>query len=105
MAHALHATRGDVRLSGVNDLNLPPLNLLGVIGLPLILLALVLEFLHLLGQIRRKRSRSREYLRMWEAMATAEFGLRSTGATVCTCDTPTAPDSSTAETCDACVAV
>jgi copper-binding protein NosD len=105
VAHALHATRGDVRLSGVNDLNLPPLNLLGVIGLPLILLALVLEFLHLLGQIRRKRSRSREYLRRWEAMATAEFGLRSTGATVCTCDTPTAPDSSTAETCDACVAV
>ena len=36
--------------------------MLGAIGLPLILVAILLEFLYLLGQIRRKRSRSREYL-------------------------------------------
>jgi hypothetical protein len=37
--HALEAIRGTVKAEGTNDLSLPPLNLLGVIGIPLILLA------------------------------------------------------------------
>ena len=41
--HALEAVRGNVTLLGINDLSLPPLNLLGAIGLPLIILAVVLE--------------------------------------------------------------
>ena len=48
--HALEAVRGTVTLRGINDLSLPPLNLLGAIGLPLIVLAVVLELLHLLRQ-------------------------------------------------------
>jgi hypothetical protein len=40
---ALEAVRGQVQLEGINQLSLPPLNLLGAIGVPLILLALVLE--------------------------------------------------------------
>ena len=40
---ALEAVRGQVQLQGINQLSLPPLNLLGAIGVPLILLALVLE--------------------------------------------------------------
>jgi hypothetical protein len=44
--HALESVRGDVGNEGVNDLSLPPLNLLGAIGVPLILLALVLEVAH-----------------------------------------------------------
>ena len=50
--HALEAVRGTLTLLGTNDLSLPPLNLLGAIGLPLIGLALLLEFLHLLRQRR-----------------------------------------------------
>jgi hypothetical protein len=76
-AHALQAIRGDVRLSGMNDISLPPPNLLGVIGLPLILLALVLEFVHLLRQIGRRRADSRESLRRWNAMATSRPGSTS----------------------------
>jgi hypothetical protein len=48
--HAVQAVRGTLTLRGVNDLSLPPLNLLGAIGLPLIVVAIVLEFLHLLRQ-------------------------------------------------------
>ena len=44
--HALESVRGDVGNEGVNDLSLPPLNLLGAIGVPLILLAFVLEVAH-----------------------------------------------------------
>jgi hypothetical protein len=40
---ALQAVRGEVRLEGPNELSLPPLNLLGAVGVPLILLALALE--------------------------------------------------------------
>ena len=40
---ALQAVRGQAQLQGINQLSLPPLNLLGAIGVPLILLALVLE--------------------------------------------------------------
>ena len=48
--HAVDAVRGTLKLVGVNDLSLPPLNILGAIGLPLIGLAVVLELLHLLRQ-------------------------------------------------------
>jgi hypothetical protein len=44
--HALESVRGEFIGEGVNDLSLPPLNLLGAIGVPLILLALVLEAAH-----------------------------------------------------------
>ncbi len=40
---ALQAIRGNVQQAGVNHLSLPPLNLLGAIGVPLILVALILE--------------------------------------------------------------
>lgn len=48
--HALEALRGTLTLLAINDLSLPPLNILGAIGLPLIALAIVLEVLHLLRQ-------------------------------------------------------
>ena len=76
--HAPHTTRGDVHLTGVNDLS-QPLNLLGVIGLPLLLLALVLEFLHLFRQLHRQRALRRESLRRWHAIATAEPDLAIDG--------------------------
>jgi hypothetical protein len=44
--HALEALRGQIVQHGTNDLSLPPLNLLSAIGVPLILLAIVLEQLH-----------------------------------------------------------
>ena len=50
--HALEAVRGTVSLLGADDLSLPPLNLLGAIGLPLVALAVLLEILHLLRQRR-----------------------------------------------------
>ena len=50
--HALEAVRGQVTLLGNTDLSLPPLNFLGAIGLPLILLAVVLEVAHLLRSRR-----------------------------------------------------
>jgi hypothetical protein len=49
---ALEALRGVIDQDGVNDLSLPPLNVLGAIGVPLILLALILEQV----QIFRTRS-------------------------------------------------
>jgi hypothetical protein len=107
--HALHATRGDVRMSGANDLS-QPLNLLGVIGLPLILLALVLEFLHLLHQLRRKRASSREYLRRWQALATTPPRSRSEAATACSaCGARPGPEAddlaaSEGNTCGVCAA-
>ncbi|QYN36551.1 right-handed parallel beta-helix repeat-containing protein [Pseudonocardia sp. DSM 110487] len=56
--HALESVRGEVDLAGVNDLSLPPLNVIGVIGIPLILLAIVLEEVHSFRQ-RRIRGRAR----------------------------------------------
>ncbi|OLS96296.1 hypothetical protein BJF90_11025 [Pseudonocardia sp. CNS-004] len=56
--HALEAVRGQIEQHGTNDLSLPPLNLLGAIGLPLILLAVVLEQVHVTRQ-RRAGVRSR----------------------------------------------
>ena len=50
--HALEAVRGTVTLLGHTDLSLPPLNLLGAIGLPLIVLAVFLEVMHLLRSRR-----------------------------------------------------
>jgi hypothetical protein len=50
--HALEAVRGTVALDATDELSLPPLNLLGAIGLPLIVLAIVLELLH---QLRQRR--------------------------------------------------
>ncbi|TQM10228.1 right-handed parallel beta-helix repeat-containing protein [Pseudonocardia kunmingensis] len=44
--HALEAFRGSFQQEGVNNFSLPPLNLLGAIGVPLILLAIVLEQVH-----------------------------------------------------------
>ena len=41
--HALEAVRGTLTAEGTNDLSLPPLNLLGAIGIPLILLAVSLQ--------------------------------------------------------------
>jgi hypothetical protein len=41
---ALESVRGELTQDGPNDLSLPPLNLLGTIGIPLILLALLLEW-------------------------------------------------------------
>jgi hypothetical protein len=67
--HGLEAIRGDVQQNGPNDLSLPPVSVLGAIGLPLILVAILLEFLYLNLNIRRARLRRREYLRRWRAMA------------------------------------
>jgi hypothetical protein len=50
--HALESIRGDVQIQGDNDLSLPPLNLLGAIGVPLIVLAILLEEVHTLRQRR-----------------------------------------------------
>jgi hypothetical protein len=41
--HALEAVRGTLTEQGTNDLSLPPLNLLGAIGIPVVLLALALQ--------------------------------------------------------------
>jgi hypothetical protein len=49
---ALESVRGELVQDGSNDLSLPPLNLLGAIGIPLILLALVLQHVHLARQGR-----------------------------------------------------
>ena len=57
--HALEAVRGAVDAQGRNDLSLPPLNLLGAIGIPLVLLAVVLQAVAVLrgrrhgGDVRR----------------------------------------------------
>jgi Right handed beta helix region len=50
--HALESVRGQVDQLGTNDLSLPPLNLLGAVGVPLIVLAIVLEELHTARQRR-----------------------------------------------------
>ena len=58
--HALESVRGELTERGTNDLSLPPLNLLGAIGIPLILLALVLQHVHL-----ARRRRTGEGTRRW----------------------------------------
>jgi hypothetical protein len=57
--HALQALRGEVQLLGFNDLSLPPLNLLGAIGVPLVLLAVFLELMHSARQRRFGRGGGR----------------------------------------------
>jgi hypothetical protein len=41
--HALESVRGALNTQGPNDVSLPPLNLLGAIGLPLVLIAVALQ--------------------------------------------------------------
>jgi Right handed beta helix region len=48
---ALEAVNGQAQYQGLNDLSLPPLNLLGAIGIPLVVLALLLD------QVQRLRQR------------------------------------------------
>ncbi len=48
---ALEAVNGEAQYQGLNELSLPPLNLLGAIGIPLVLLALLLD------QVQRLRQR------------------------------------------------
>jgi hypothetical protein len=48
--HALDAVRGKLSEHGTNDLSLPPLNRVGAIGLPLVLVALVLQLVQLARQ-------------------------------------------------------
>jgi hypothetical protein len=55
--HALESVRGPVDYAGVNDLSLPPLNVISLIGLPLILLAVILEEIHRVRQRRFDRAR------------------------------------------------
>ena len=97
--HGLEAIRGDVQQQGHNDLSLPPVSVLGAIGLPLILVAILLEFLYLYLNIRRARLRRREYLRRWRAMAAS-----STSCTTCGTTRPLelTPRASTADLCGAC---
>ena len=49
---AMEAVRGEYTEQGTNELSLPPLNLLGAIGIPLVLLAVVLELVHVVRQRR-----------------------------------------------------
>jgi hypothetical protein len=100
--HGLEAIRGDVQQRGPNDLSLPPLSVLGAIGLPLILVAILLEFLYLYLKIRRSRARSRAYLHRWQAMASST--ARPTTCITCGTTHPPAliPHASTADLCGAC---
>jgi hypothetical protein len=50
---ALHAVNGEAEMKGRNDLSLPPLDMLGAIGIPLLALALVLD------QVQNVRQRKR----------------------------------------------
>jgi hypothetical protein len=83
--HALEAVRGEVDQQGVNDLSLPPLNLLGAIGLPLIVLAVVLELAH---TVRQRRYGENAKRRLPPALAAA---ASSTGPSARpACPTPSA---------------
>jgi hypothetical protein len=57
---AFEAVRGEFSEQGTNELSLPPLNLLGAIGVPLVLLALILELVHV-GRQRRTVGRRRRW--------------------------------------------
>jgi hypothetical protein len=58
--HALEAVRGPIVYQGANDVSLPPLSLLSAIGVPLVVLAVLLELGHAIrqrktgGSIRRR---------------------------------------------------
>ena len=53
--HAAEAVHGAVDLVGHNELSLPPLNALGMIGIPLVVLALLLDQLQRFRARRRRR--------------------------------------------------
>jgi hypothetical protein len=57
---ALEAIRGNLNQQGSNELSLPPVNLLGAIGVPLVLLALALEQV----QVFRQRGSGRDERRL-----------------------------------------
>jgi hypothetical protein len=57
--HALEAVRGVFVPEGTNNISLPPLNLLAAMGVPLILLAIVLEQVHSFRQRRVGGNRKR----------------------------------------------
>lgn len=57
--HALEAVRGVFTPEGTNNISLPPLNLLAAMGVPLILLAIVLEQVHSFRQRRVGGNRKR----------------------------------------------
>ncbi len=56
--HALESVRGEVDFAGINDLSLPPLGLISAIGMPLILLAVILEEVHSFRQRRFNRGQA-----------------------------------------------
>jgi hypothetical protein len=58
--HALEAIRGVYQPEGQNNISLPPLNLLAAMGVPLILLAIVLEQVHSFRQ--RKHGGNKRYV-------------------------------------------
>jgi Right handed beta helix region len=58
--HAIQSLRGEVTSQGTNDLSLPPLNVISVIGIPLIVLAIVLEEIHAVRQRRRRGQNRRQ---------------------------------------------
>jgi hypothetical protein len=100
--HGLQPIRGNVEQRGPNDLSLPTVSGLSAIGLPLILVSILLEFLYLYLNFRRARVRSREYLRRWRAMAASS----TTCATCGTAREPeVTPEASTADLCGACAPV
>ena len=84
--------------------------MLGTIGLPLILAAILLEFLYLYLNTRRARLRSRAYLHRWQAMTTTparstpSATSRSTTCTTCGTARPLEliSHASTADLCGAC---
>jgi Right handed beta helix region len=87
--HALEAVRGQLTQEGVNDLSLPPLNLLGAIGAPFILLALVLELVHVARQHRSCGSTRRRLPPTLPATsASTESPARSTPRTRSPATTP-----------------
>jgi hypothetical protein len=79
--HALEAVRGKVSQTGVNDLSLPPLSLLGAIGVPLVLLALVLELVHTVRQRRYGGVRGRTAPALEDRRTTPESSEQPTPST------------------------
>jgi hypothetical protein len=57
--HALEAVRGVFTPEGTNNISLPPLNLLAAMGVPLIVLAIVLEQVHSFRQRKVGGNRKR----------------------------------------------
>ena len=81
VVHALYAVRGgDINSQGTNDLSLPPLDLLGAIGLPVILIAVLLELFHLARHRKTNRPRALPpTLRTPESNGEPEIGAQNDG--------------------------